>query len=116
MKRAFAWAMAMLFAVTGYGWLRCAEGGEVEKGKALYEDRCLLCHGPKGDGKGPGSIALDPKPANYTKKSFWEDPNIQQKIPETIKVGKGQMRPSPDLKDEDIQAIILYMTTTFKPK
>ncbi len=76
----------------------------------------MLYHGPKGDGKGLGAIVLNPKPANYTLKKFWEDPNIDQKIAETIKAGKGQMRPSPDLSPDDIQSIILYMAQTFKPK
>jgi len=116
MKVRLACAAAVLCAVTGFGLLKSAGAGDLEKGKALYEERCMLCHGPKGDGKGQGAIALNPKPANYTQKKFWEEPNIEKKIAETVIAGKGQMRPSPDLKPEDIQAIIVYMTETFKPK
>ncbi len=115
MKKTLACAAILCFAAGSIG-LNVAEGADLPKGKALYEERCLICHGPKGDGKGQGAIALNPKPADYTKKKFWEEPNIDQKITETIKVGKGQMRPSPDLSPDDIQAIILYMTQTFKPK
>jgi mono/diheme cytochrome c family protein len=86
------------------------------RGKAIYEERCILCHGPKGDGKGQGAIALNPKPANYTQKKFWEQPNIDQVMPEVIKAGKGQMRSNPDLSDDDIKSVIMYVTQTFKPK
>ncbi|MGC9964429.1 MAG: cytochrome c [Syntrophobacteraceae bacterium] len=114
MKKALACAAILCFA-TGYIRLNDAQGADLAKGKALYEERCILCHGPKGDGKGQGAIALNPKPANYTQKKFWQEMN-EQKIAETIKVGKGQMRASPDLSPDNIQSIIMYMTETFKPK
>ena len=102
--------------MSGYGGPRGAHAGELEQGKALYTERCLLCHGANGNGKGQGAIALNPKPADYTKKKFWDDANIEKKIAEVVVTGKGQMRASPDLKPEEIKAIIVYMTQTFKPK
>jgi mono/diheme cytochrome c family protein len=114
LKKALACAVTACLAV-GFIQLNLAHGADTAKGKALYDERCLLCHGPKGDGKGQGAIALNPKPADYTKKKFWEEMN-DQKIAETIKAGKGQMRASPDLSPEDIQSIMQYMTETFKPK
>ena len=35
-------------------------------GKSVYQSRCLGCHGQKGDGKGPASLFLDPKPRDFT--------------------------------------------------
>jgi DMSO reductase family type II enzyme heme b subunit len=40
--------------------------GDAAAGKAVYERKCLLCHGEKGDGKGPGAERLDPKPRDFT--------------------------------------------------
>jgi mono/diheme cytochrome c family protein len=114
LKKALRGALVICLA-TGSLLLNNAQGADLGKGKALYEERCLLCHGPKGNGKGQGAIALNPKPADYTQKKFWQEMN-EQKIAETIKAGKGQMRPNPDLSSDDIQSIILYMTETFKPK
>jgi len=37
------------------------------QGKKIYEQNCALCHGPKGDGKGPAGAALKPAPTNFTK-------------------------------------------------
>jgi mono/diheme cytochrome c family protein len=115
LKKALACAAILWFAA-GFIRINDAQAADLAKGKTLYEGRCLLCHGPKGDGRGQGAIALNPKPADYTKKKFWEDQNIEQKIAETVKAGKGQMRASPDLSPDDIQSIILYMIQTFKPK
>ena len=39
-----------------------------EKGKSLFEINCQTCHGEKGEGNGPGSAGLNPKPANLTSK------------------------------------------------
>lgn len=36
------------------------------KGKKIFKTRCMICHGPKGKGDGPGGKALDPKPQNLT--------------------------------------------------
>jgi mono/diheme cytochrome c family protein len=114
LKKALICAAILCFAA-GFMQLNGARGADLAKGKAVYEERCILCHGPKGDGKGQGAIALNPKPADYTKKKFWEDVNIQ-KITEVVKAGKGQMRSNPDLSDDDIQSVIMYLIQTFKPK
>ncbi len=38
----------------------------LEAGRTLYEKNCAVCHGPKGDGKGPGAKALPVTPGNFT--------------------------------------------------
>ena len=38
----------------------------IAKGKEIYVARCALCHGDKGDGKGPGAANLPLKPADLT--------------------------------------------------
>ena len=43
-----------------------SEKSSIKKGKALYTIRCVICHGETGTGDGPGSKALNPKPANHT--------------------------------------------------
>jgi mono/diheme cytochrome c family protein len=42
-----------------------ATKASIQKGKEIYNKKCALCHGAKGDGKGPASIALNPKPTNF---------------------------------------------------
>ena len=41
--------------------------GDANAGKTVYEHKCLLCHGEKGDGKGPGAEQLSPRPRDFTR-------------------------------------------------
>lgn len=34
-------------------------------GQKIYQAECLVCHGARGRGDGPGSVALNPKPADF---------------------------------------------------
>ena len=36
------------------------------QGKKLYEQNCVTCHGPKGDGKGQLGPVLKPPPSDFT--------------------------------------------------
>src|SRR5215510_4906589 len=53
----------LLLVVPALAW---AQAGDATAGKAVYERKCLLCHGEKGDGKGPAAELLDPKPRDFT--------------------------------------------------
>ncbi len=35
------------------------------EGKKIYEEVCWICHGDKGNGKGPASVGLTPPPADF---------------------------------------------------
>ncbi len=43
---------------------------QVAHGRAVYERRCVGCHGVKGDGNGPGATFLNPRPRNFTLGAF----------------------------------------------
>ena len=43
-----------------------AQAGDATAGKAVYELKCIGCHGEKGDGKGPAAELLMPKPRDFT--------------------------------------------------
>jgi cbb3-type cytochrome c oxidase subunit I/cbb3-type cytochrome c oxidase subunit II len=42
----------------------------VTLGKAVYERRCIGCHGTKGDGNGPSAAWLNPRPRDFTRGIF----------------------------------------------
>jgi DMSO reductase family type II enzyme heme b subunit len=58
-----------------HGWLAPAAAeaqpaGDAAQGKAVYEKKCALCHGEKGDGQGPAAALLDPQPRDFTKGKY----------------------------------------------
>jgi cytochrome c553 len=45
----------------------------IEAGDAIYETNCATCHGPNGEGNGPGAEGLDPKPASLADAHMMEE-------------------------------------------
>ncbi len=50
-----------------------ADEKSIARGKELYLQGCVACHGVTGKGNGPASVALDPKPADHTSPKMWEE-------------------------------------------
>lgn len=40
----------------------------LQQGQRLFQDSCMVCHGEKGDGKGPVAAELQTPPANFLDK------------------------------------------------
>ena len=89
-----------------------SKANDYEKGKAIYKNKCQFCHGILGDGKGPASEPLVGHPEDFTGSEFWKD-DVPKKIDETIRKGK-QMMPAFNLGDEEIKALTVYISGTFK--
>lgn len=98
-------------ALSLWGSRLCA-GNEITKGKALFQDKCTVCHGMDGKGNGPASGALSTTPTDFTAAGFWQSTS-DQKIKDTIKNGHAPMPPF-DLTDEEIKDLIEYMKHAFK--
>ncbi len=43
-----------------------AQAADADKGEAVYQKRCLQCHGEEGDGLGPAADYLNPPPRDFT--------------------------------------------------
>jgi len=112
MRKSLAWvAVGLLLGVALLG-APSVSLAQSDQGKKIFTDKCLPCHGEKGDGKGPMSSTFDPKPGNFSDAKFWQG-DVNKKITESITKGKNQMVPV-DLKADEIKAVIDYMTHTFK--
>jgi len=68
----------------------------------------------QGKGNGPAASSLSPAPADLTKAQFWQQENVDQLITNTVKNGHGPMPAFNSLSDNQIKAIIDYMSKTFK--
>jgi mono/diheme cytochrome c family protein len=51
------------------------DSATVAAGQALFVKNCQVCHGASGHGDGPGSVALNPKPRNFTQPSQFKSKN-----------------------------------------
>lgn len=84
-------------------------GADLAKGKAIYADKCVKCHGEKGKGDGPKAVDMEKKPADHTDKAKmakFTDADLKK----AVKEGK---RPMPaygkKLTDEQIDDVIAYV-------
>ena len=82
------WALTMACAGSWACLSRCAEdrassevpvdrlvGAAVRaRGEQVYREKCALCHGENGDGRGARSMGLDRKPASFTD-PIWSRPD-----------------------------------------
>lgn len=46
------------------------ETGAAVRGKVVYNRACAYCHGSRGDGKGPASGPLNPRPRDFTRGTY----------------------------------------------
>ena len=97
--------------MTGGGALA---GASIEQGKALYAQRCALCHGATGHGDGPGAKGLNPPPRNHTDATYMNTRTDEQ-LSEVIHKGKGAMPAwGKVLTDEQIASLVLYVRSLSK--
>ncbi len=83
---------------------------------AYFKKTCVLCHGEKGHGDGPGAANLNPKPRSYNDPKWLAQAKIE-KIMKVIleggaSIGKSPlMPPNPVLKDkpEVLRALAEYV-------
>jgi len=73
--------------------------------ESLFGDRCAVCHGPNGDGKGPGAANLNPKPVDFRDRK-WQRSVSDEKITKAIVYGgpavglSASMAANPDLETQ----------------
>ena len=112
MRKIIAWATAVLFLGVVLAGAQSTARAADDQGKTLYTNKCLPCHGEKGDAKGPMAICYNPPPASFADAKFWQG-DVDKKFTDSITKGKGQMIPV-DLKPDEIKAVTEYIKKTFK--
>jgi cytochrome c5 len=91
------------------------DAGEVSlaRGETVVKERCELCHGASGKGDGPGGAALNPKPRNWTDKTYMGT-KTDDELYEVIYNGKGSMPAwgkTGILTESEIRSAILKVRT-----
>lgn len=93
---------------------------DVAKGKEIFAQRCVPCHGSTGHGDGPASATLNPKPRVFADPS-WQKQVSDEYIEKIVKlggaaVGKSAAMPSnPDLNDPTVVAGLRTVVRGFNP-
>lgn len=78
-------------------------------GTKVFQQRCVLCHGPEGRGDGIGGKALNPKPRNFHDKAYMSTRTDAQ-LSATIHNGKGAMpKWGGVLSEAEIQAVLKHV-------
>jgi mono/diheme cytochrome c family protein len=113
MKKMIAFFTVGMVLGLAFWNIKGIEASEYNIGKDIYENKCQMCHGLKGDGNGPAAAAFHPKPANFTDSKFWQRKDIDKFISNTVENGHGMM-PAFNLKPDEIKAIIDYLSHAFK--
>lgn len=89
----------------------------LEEGRQLYEIKCRICHGERGDGKGIGAGDLDYRPADLTQPRFRLLPEgnvfrmVSEGVPEhEMPAWKHHLTP------EDIWRVVTYIRSFPQPE
>jgi mono/diheme cytochrome c family protein len=104
-------AIALMTTLTPISSVSAA--GADDEAKALLSDRCAICHGENGDGHGPGSSSLVPRPKDFHNRE-WQK-SVSDKTLTTVIVQGGpavglspSMPGNPDLANSpDVVAAIV---------
>ena len=84
------------------------DAASIAKGKEIFTKNCILCHGEKGDGKGPSSATGSIKPANFTDKDRMKQSDGAMAY--KILSGRGFMPPwDGKLSEDDVWNVINYI-------
>jgi mono/diheme cytochrome c family protein len=92
---------------------------DVAKAKEIFAQRCVTCHGNSGQGDGPASATLNPKPRKFADPA-WQKEVTDEYIEKIVKlggaaVGKSPAMPSnPDLNDPNVVAGLRTVVRGFK--
>jgi len=89
-----------------------AAGGDAEKGKPIFQSKCVSCHGPKGKGDGPIGKALKPPARDFSSaESKKKPPEELQKIIENGVPKTSMMAWKKQLNEAEIQDVLAYVMT-----
>lgn len=89
---------------------------------SVFAARCALCHGMNGEGDGPSSATMNPKPRRFSD-ALWQASVSDDQIKQVILMGGGArklstlMLPSPDLKDKpELDALVAFIRSKRAPE
>ena len=95
-------------------WVSAA-AGDAAKGKAIFQSKCVTCHGPEGKGDGPLGKKLKPPAGDFTSAESKKKPEAE--LLEVIQNGKpktSMVAWSKQLNEAEMQDVLAYVLTLRK--
>jgi len=91
-------------------WAQLRSADAQHRGRELYLQNCVLCHGERADGQGVRSTGLDRKPADFTDPS-WRSADAPARAYRAIRDGvAGTAMPSwSSLSEEESWDLVAYL-------
>jgi mono/diheme cytochrome c family protein len=97
------------------GWLVAASHDvphpDLQLGKKIYQERCKVCHGSKGDGKSFAANALNPPPKNFTSAESKKQLTLKSMIDSATngRTGTAMMPWKDVLHQKEIRAVVHFI-------
>ena len=81
-----------------------------DRGRAIFRDKCALCHGVHADGNGARQLGLSGRPANFRSKE-WRASATPRRVYAVVSEGKrGTSMPAwPTLTDQQKWEVVAYV-------
>jgi mono/diheme cytochrome c family protein len=90
----------------------------LNRGHRVYERNCLVCHGERGDGRGPAARTMSPPPRDFRQATFKYAGIEDRGLPdddELIRIVRsgltGSAMPPWDLSEPELRAVVSYVKT-----
>ncbi len=108
--------------IAGYalsGWLAASSHNpppaEIQLGKKIYEDRCKVCHGVRGDSDAFAASVLSPPPRNFTAEAAKKELSEKRMILSATegRPGTAMMPWKNILSEREIRAVVSYIRREF---
>ena len=88
--------------------------GDVRRGREIFRQSCVACHGPRGEGNGVLAKILEVKMINFRTKALAEVTDAT--IIKAITMGQGELMPSwsGTLSSEEIKDVAAFIRSIYK--
>ena len=90
---------------------------KIVNGEAIFKNRCVVCHGAKGDGHSDLARIMRPPPANLraSKLTDAEKSQIVRKGGESVNRSPSMPVWERELDEQELQAVLSYIATLKEP-
>jgi len=95
---------------------KSGDAAAIAAGKAVFEQKCVTCHGANGQGDGIAGSALPQKPANFHHKERWDATSVGVKQWVLMNGIQGTAMAPLGLSEDDSWSVLAYIESTFVGK